>query len=81
MSFRGCERNWSGFEGMKEVEDWDLKKSRRIIERFNGSFGLVNEPVNGLAWSVIAKALLNIIELYSSLSRKQNLLSLGPLEV
>ncbi|KAK9922704.1 hypothetical protein M0R45_031156 [Rubus argutus] len=42
--------------------------ARRIIERFDGNFGLVNEPVNGLAWSVIAKALLNIIELYSSLN-------------
>ncbi|KAK9912251.1 hypothetical protein M0R45_036122 [Rubus argutus] len=72
MSFRGCERNWSDLEGMKEVEeDGNLKEKvkycsdrddeskeqpstplpafRRIIERFNGSFGLVNEPVNGLA--------------------------------
>lgn len=34
-----------------------------LLKLINGGFGLVDEPIDGLAGAVVAKAVLNVVEL------------------
>nr|KYP68882.1 hypothetical protein KK1_022532 [Cajanus cajan] len=45
---------------------------RKLSKLVNGSLCLLDEPVHSLAWSVIAKPVLNIIELNGCVCRESN---------
>lgn len=48
------------------------------MEGVNGGFGLLHEPINGLARAVVAEAVLDVVELNGGVGREADAAVPGP---